>query len=50
MTWITALSNSVELRVISCRATQDERVMVENSDETWSAGEGHGQPLPAFLP
>ena len=25
--------------------TQDRWVMVENSDKTWSTGEGNGQPL-----
>ena len=44
-TWTTALSNSVKLWAIPCRATQDERVMVENFDETWSTGEGNGKPL-----
>ena len=28
-----------------CRATQDRRVMVENSDKTWSTGEENGKPL-----
>ena len=28
-----------------CRATQDRWVMVENSDKTWSTGEGNGKPL-----
>ena len=28
-----------------CRATQDGRIMVESSDETWSSGEGNGKPL-----
>ena len=28
-----------------CRATQDRRVMVENSDKTWSTGEGNIKPL-----
>ena len=28
-----------------CRATQDRRVMVENSDKTWSTAEGNGKPL-----
>ena len=27
------------------RATQDGRVMVESSDQTWSTGEGNGKPL-----
>ena len=28
-----------------CGATQDRRVMVENSDKTWSTAEGNGKPL-----
>ena len=28
-----------------CRATQDEWVMGENSDKTWSTGEGNGKLL-----
>ena len=28
-----------------CRATQDRRVMAQNSDKTWSAGEGNGKLL-----
>ena len=28
-----------------CRATQDGRVMVDNSDKTWFTGEGNGKPL-----
>ena len=28
-----------------CRATQDGRVMVENSDKMWSTGEGNGKPI-----
>ena len=27
------------------RATQDERVMVNSSDITWSTGEGNGKPF-----
>ena len=30
---------------MSCRATQDGRVMVERSDRMWSIGEGNGKPL-----
>ena len=30
---------------MSCRATQDGRVMVESSDKTWSTGEGNGKLL-----
>jgi len=28
-----------------CRATQDEWVMMESSDKTWSTGERNGKPL-----
>jgi len=28
-----------------CRATPNGCVMVENSDKTWSTGEGNGKPL-----
>ena len=30
---------------MTCRATQDRRVMVESSDKMWSTGEGNGKPL-----
>ena len=40
----TALSNSMKLSHAR-GATQDERVMVERSDRTWSTGEGNGKPL-----
>ena len=30
---------------MSCRATQDEWVMVESSDKIWSTGEGNGRPI-----
>ena len=43
--WNTALSNSMKLWAMSCRATQDGRVMVESSDKMWSTGEGNGKPL-----
>ena len=39
------MSNSMKLRAMLCRATQDGRVMVESSDKMWSAGEGNGKPL-----
>ena len=45
MTRTTALSNSIKLWTMPCRATQDRRVMVESSDKTWSSGEGNGKPL-----
>ena len=43
--WTTALSSSMKLRAMPCRATQDGRVMVESSDKMWSTGEGNGKPL-----
>ena len=30
---------------MSCRATQHARVMIENSNKTWSTGEGNGKPF-----
>ena len=45
ITWTTALSNSMKLRAMLCRATQDGWVIVESSDKTWSTGEGDGKPL-----
>ena len=44
ITWTTALSNSVKLWVILCRATQDGPVMMESYDKTWPSGEGNGKP------
>ena len=45
ITRITALSNSLKLWAMPCRATQDRWVMVESSDKTWSIEEGNGKPL-----
>ena len=45
ITWTTALSNSMKLCALLCRATQDRRVMGESSDKMWSTGEGNGKPL-----
>ena len=45
ITWTTALSNSMILWAMPCRATQDRRVMVESSDQMWSTGEGNGRSL-----
>ena len=45
ITQTTALSNSVKLWAMPCRATQDGQVMVESSDKMWSTGEGNGKPL-----
>ena len=36
ITWITVLSNSVKLWAMPCRAIQDQQVIVESSDKTWS--------------
>ena len=41
----TALSNSMKLWAMPCRATQDRWVMAESSDKTLSTGEGNGKPL-----
>ena len=46
ITWTTALSSSVKLWAMLCRATQDRPVMVETYDRMWSAGEGNGKPPP----
>ena len=43
ITWITALSNSMKLWTMRCRATQDSWVMVDSSDKTGSTGEGNGK-------
>ena len=43
--WTTTLSSSMKLWAMLCRATRDSHVMVENSDKTWSTGEGNGKPL-----
>ena len=45
ITWTTALSNSMKLWAMPCRATQNGWVMVEHSDKTWSTGAGNGKPL-----
>ena len=45
MTWIIALSKSMELWGMPCRATQDTRVMVESSDKMWSIAEENDKPF-----
>ena len=45
ITWTTALSNSMKLWAMLCKATEHGRVMVESSDKTWSTGKGNGKPL-----
>ena len=46
ITWITALSNSMKLWAMPCRATQDGQVMVATSDKIWSSKEGNDKPFP----
>ena len=41
--WTTALSNSMKLWTMPCRASQDRQVMVESSDKLWSTGEENGK-------
>ena len=48
ITWITALSNSVNMWAMPCRATQDRQVMAESSDKTRSTAEGNGELLQYF--
>ena len=48
ITWNTALSNTLKLWAMFCRAPQDGQVMVETSDTTLSTGEGNGKPLQYF--
>ena len=45
ITWITALSDSIKLGGLPCRASQDRWVMMETSNKTWSTGEGNSKPL-----
>ena len=45
ITWTTALSNSMKLWAMPCKATQDEQIMVESSNKMWSRAEGNGKPL-----
>ena len=48
ITWITALSSSMKLWAMPCRATQDGRVTVESSDKTWSTEEELGNHFNIF--
>ena len=43
-TQTTAFPNSMQLRAMPCRVTQDGMLMLESSDKTWSPGEGNGKP------
>ena len=45
ITWTTALSNSMKLWAMACRATHDGGVIVGSSDKMWSTGEGNCKPL-----
>ena len=38
----------MKLWAMVCRSTQDGRVTVESSDNTWSTGKGKGKPLQYF--
>jgi len=38
--WQRGLCNSMKLRAIPCRTTQDGQVIVKSSDKSWSTGEG----------
>ena len=40
-----SLCNLIKLWAMLYRTTQDRQVMVECSDNTWSTGEGNGEPL-----
>ena len=40
ITWTTALSNSLKLWAMPCRATQDRWSIVEGSDKTWPLEKG----------
>ena len=42
---VMLLKAHLKLWAMPYRATQDGQVMVENSDKTWSTGEGNGKPL-----
>ena len=44
-TWTTALSNSMKLWAMLCRATQGRRVMVEYSEKISSTGKGNSKQL-----
>ena len=45
ITWTTALSNSMKLCAMLCRATQVRQVMMDSSDKMWSTGEGNDNLL-----
>ena len=45
LSWQRSLHNSMKLWAMTCRATQDGRVIVKNSDRMQFPGEGSGKPL-----
>ena len=45
ITWTAALSNSMKLWAMLCRATQVRWIMVKSSDKMWFTGGGNGKPL-----
>ena len=50
ITWTTALSNSMKLWAMPCRATQDKRVMVESSKKNVVHWRREWQTTSVFLP
>ena len=50
ITWTTALSNSMKLWAMPCRATQDGQVMVESSDKNVVHWRKEWQTTSVFLP
>ena len=44
------LVNSVNLRVMPCRATKDAHATAMSSDKTGTAGKGNGNPLQGVSP
>ena len=45
LSWQRVLYNSIKLWTTLYRATQNGWITVRSSDETWSTGEGNGNPL-----
>ena len=50
ISWTTALSNSMKLWALPCKATQDGWVMLESSDKMWSTWEREWKTTAVFLP
>ena len=43
--WVFQIPKAMKLWAMPRKATQDRRVIVENSDKTWYTGEGNSKPL-----